>query len=140
MKLTKEFLEKNEACKEGIDFVINNNIIDKTINLEKTKGDYNSFIDWLKLLPKRVFDQNNNMIKQVNPSGATTLREYDNNNNKIKEVYPNGDTGSYEYDKNNNKIKEVYPDGSTSFFTFTHSDNKFIITENNESICTVVFE
>ena len=119
MKLTKEFLKKHQACKEGIDFAVNNNLLNKTINLKETTGDYRHFIDWLKNLPKREYDKNNNLIKHVTAYGDTFL---------------------YEYDQNNNKIKEVTPSGRTYTYSFTHSDNKFIITENNETICTVVFE
>ena len=84
--LSLEFLEQNNACKEGIMFVKNNNLLNFPFELlDQVKGDHNGYIKWLKECIDGVYeyDENNNLIHYKNSKGYEEWNEYDKNSNLI---------------------------------------------------------
>ncbi len=100
MIITKDFLEKNNVCREGILWFKRN--FKTPIDFDKVEiiGDYKSYISWLEeeLKVKREYDKNGNKIKEIWPSGVIYEYEYDESGNIIKEIWPSGDIYKWEYD------------------------------------------
>jgi YD repeat-containing protein len=55
------------------------------------------------------YDDKNNRIKIISPSGNITRFKYDNRNNLIKKIYPNGNICQCEYKHNiHGNLTELY--------------------------------
>lgn len=67
IKLTEEMLKSRSACQDGVDFVKINNMLGKT--LVSAEGDFNSYVNWLTLLPDIVLDDNGNKLSETFPDG-----------------------------------------------------------------------
>ena len=105
--LSLEFLEQNNACEEGIEFIKNNNLLNFPFELlDQVKGDHNGYITWLKecIGSGYEYDQNNNLIYYKNSKGHEEWKSYDENNNLIHYKNSKGYEEWNEYDKNSNLI------------------------------------
>ena len=68
-------------------------------------------------------DRGNKIKSIISCNGDTYQLEYDDNDNVIKEIDANGDVIRYEYDENNNKIKEIYPNGKVGKWEYDEKGN-----------------
>ena len=78
MKLTIEFLNTNNACKDGISFAVNNKLLGFPLDkLNDVKGDHADFVSWLrkKLIEVKEYDANNNLIHYRNSDGYESWNE-----------------------------------------------------------------
>ena len=96
-RLTLTFLNRYNACKEGITFVKNNNLLNFPFELlDQVKGDHDEYITWLKECIDGVYHYKDS-------EGNESWKEYDENNNLIHYKDSNGNEYSNEI--------EYYPDG-----------------------------
>ena len=105
--ITVKMLKKLNACQEGIKFFQNNKLEGFPISkLNEIKGDYKSYINWLKtkLSETRIYDKNDNLIHSKASNGLETYYKYDSNNNIIHYKNSNGIEYWQKYDSNNNLI------------------------------------
>ncbi len=71
MFYTREILEANDACREGLVFWFLNKLDLIDIDLSKVEGDYKSYINWLKTSINRCeYDSEGNIIKKTRPKGG----------------------------------------------------------------------
>ena len=83
--INKEFLERNNACKDGKEWWLRNGLENFPLNrLNEIEGDYKDYIHWLKTLPLCEYDSRDNLIKETDPDGSIWTYEYDSQNNLIK--------------------------------------------------------
>jgi YD repeat-containing protein len=121
MILTREFLHKVGACKQGIDFCERNKLFGFDLDkFHEIKGDYNSFVEWLddnvisKIL---VFNEYGNIIEEKYKKTDEWLGEwhikkfYDNQQNLIRIERINGIWNEFTYDSNGNIIAELWKTG-----------------------------
>ena len=117
--LTVKLLKDLKACKSGIDFVKRNGLEGLSLDLlDKTRGDHEGFVSWLK-------------------EALSTEREYDTQGNKIKETDPNGDVWTYEYDTQGNTIKQTAPYGDVWTYEYINTDEKLVIKVDGSIKCTI---
>ncbi len=141
MIYTKKWLEERGLSGDVVDWWLRNKLDQEYINLDKIKGDYRSYIDWLRDARRVIveYDDNNNMTKRTHPDGGVYLYEYDSNNNMTKKVYPSGNTYLYEYDDNGNMVRIVYPDGDTYLYKYVKTHTTFKMYEYDECILAIPF-
>ena len=77
----------------------------------------------------RIFDNQGNVIQEVDQLGGITLRTYNANNNLLSETDPEGNTTSYTYDNRGNKLTETDGEGNTK--TYTYNAKNDILTETD---------
>jgi RHS repeat-associated protein len=77
----------------------------------------------------RIFDNQGNVIQEVDQLGGITLRTYNANNNLLSETDPEGNTTSYTYDNRGNKLTETDGEGKTK--TYTYNAKNDILTETD---------
>jgi YD repeat-containing protein len=137
--LTLEYLKQHKACSEGIVFFKRNGLEGFPLDqLQNVKGDFNSYVEWLKERPVHEYDSKGNMTKEVYPDGRTYCYEYDSKGNKTKLVHPNGRTYCWEYDSKGNKTKSVYPDGDTYCWEYTFNNDQLVEVKENRTTVLVV--
>ena len=64
------------------------------------------------------YDDDDNLLREVDELGGEKLYEYDANHNVIKVTDENKNSTSYSYDKNNRVIKITDADGGETTFTY----------------------
>ena len=87
--LSLEFLNQYNACKEGIEFIKRNNLLNFPFELlNEIKGDHNEYIKWLKecIGSGYEYDENNNLIYYKNSKGYECWNKYNSNNNLIQKT------------------------------------------------------
>ena len=134
MYLNRELLEKNGACRGAISFCERNKLFGFPLSrLDEVEGDYNSFVRWLKT---RTFDQNGNIIRQVDPDGSERTYEYDQNGNKTRQVDSDGNRWSWEYDQKGNLIRQVNFDSREWHWEYDQKENKIReVSPNGSELC-----
>ena len=113
-KITEEWLIKQDACEEGMEWWIRNGLLNFPSNrLKDIKGDFTYYISWLK---RKVYnckyDENGNLIHHKDSYGYSIDYKYDENNNLIHTKDSHGLSQDYKYDENGNK---VYNENSNGF-------------------------
>ena len=139
MKMTLEYLKKHDACQAGIDFAINNKLINFPLEkLDKVKGDFNEFISWLKNEQTIIkeYDKNNNLIYYKNSNGREKngrekWKEYDENNNLIHCKYSDGSEYWQEYDESNNLIHYKDSNGVEEWKEYDENNNLIHFKNSN---------
>lgn len=155
--LTLEYLKSRNACEDGIDFVVKQNLIGFPFEkLNCVEGDFNDLVSWLKekisdksecddrgnIIKNKTrygtycyeYDKNNNMIKKTSKSGYSLAWEYDDRGNKIKHTNLNtGFAYLFEYDDRDNCIKHTaLPSGATTYFEYDDQNNKIKSKSDDE--------
>jgi hypothetical protein len=143
MILTKEFLQKHDACEEGIKFCERNKIFGFDLkNINEILGNHH-YIDWLKEILRDCIkhDSNGNVLQQLLPSQKSMIfYEYDDRNNVTRKTTKRIDAKfvdqivesiEYEYDENNNLIFKHFP-VTDYWIRYLYRNNKIIseITSN----------
>ena len=115
MRITKKILKKLNACQDGIDFMVRNNLEgydwDK---IDAIEGDYKSFISWLR--------------------GFKNLKFVDD-----KLTYKNsyGRSKEFTYDEKGNKLTYKNSSGFSEEYTYERKNGYFIVTENDKEILKI---
>ncbi len=112
--LNSNYLKSLGICKEGIDFVIRNDLEDFPINrLKDIEGDYGFFKLRLSMTLKNKieYDSEDRVIKRIDRAGGVTNYQYDSKGNLIKRIDGDGHVIQYEYDEQGNLLKEISEDG-----------------------------
>ena len=149
--LSLEFLEQNNACKEGIMFVKNNNLLNFPFELlNEIKGDHNGYIKWLKecidggyeydvdyykdsngIESWYEYDENNNLIHYKDSTGYEYWESYDKNSNLIHHKDSTGYEEWYEYDENNNLIYYKDSEGIEYWNRYDENNNLIHYKDSN---------
>lgn len=124
--LTEKWLKTHNACQDGIDFAIRNNLIGFPFHLlEQIKGDINNFISWIKVHRHDIILLDSNLnasYKKAHRSSKECWYTYDDNENLIHEKNSNGFNRKYSYDNNNNVIHIIHehmiPENKNNDYTF----------------------
>ena len=106
-RLTLTFLNRYNACKEGITFVKNNNLLNFPFELlDQVKGDHNGYIKWLRsrIVTEYQYDERNNLVYYKTSNGIESWKEYDERNNLIHYKDSKGIEEWKSYDVNNNVV------------------------------------
>jgi len=83
-----------------------------------------------KIETSKVYDNNNNVIKEIDGNGNITTYTYDGLNNVIKMKNPLNQETLYEYDNNNNLVKETNYLGDSKTYIYDSFDR--LIEKKNE--------
>jgi YD repeat-containing protein len=134
MILTKEYLQKYEACQEAIDFFERNYPEGLDLDRWTIHGDFKNWVSWLNncLRTTLQYDDHGNVIKKIYPNGDIYQWEYDDRENVIKKIDLDGNVSQYEYDDRGNKIKEIYPNGDVYQWEYDRGNRINIIISNKK--------
>ncbi|MCI9234130.1 MAG: RHS repeat protein, partial [Bacilli bacterium] len=83
-----------------------------------------------KIETSKVYDNNNNVIKEIDGNGNITVHTYDSLNHLIKTKNPLNQETTYEYDNNNNLVKETNYLGDSKVYVYDSFDR--VIEKKNE--------
>ena len=121
MKLTKELLKKNGACKDAIAWCERNKLFGFPLDrLDEITGDFDCYVSWLKA---RTFNEQGLVIREILPSGHEWKYEYDSNGNMIREILSDGGEWKYEYDSRGNRIRGIHSSGQEWKYEYEYYDN-----------------
>jgi len=126
-KITEEFLKKQDACMEGIEFFKRNKLYLFNFDyVKEIEGDYNNYFNWIKdKLYKYKYDKNNNMIEHKGSNKYIKTWRYDKRGNMIEQKDSNGYIDSWKYDKNNNIVE--YKDCNGYTYNYKYDRNNTLI-------------
>jgi YD repeat-containing protein len=128
--LSLEFLNQYNACKEGIMFVKNNNLLNFPFDLlNEIKGDHNGYIKWLKACIGGGYEYDKNHYKTSN--GYEEWKEYDQNNNLIHYKISNGYEEWKSYDERNNIVYYKNSNGIEYWINYDQNNNVVHIKNSN---------
>ncbi|MCI8545540.1 MAG: RHS repeat protein, partial [Bacilli bacterium] len=83
-----------------------------------------------KIETSKEYDNNNNVIKEIDGNGNITIHTYDSLNNLIKTKNPLNQETTYEYDSHNNLVKETNYLGDSKVYIYDSFDR--VIEKKNE--------
>ena len=112
MLITKKVLQNLNVYNDVLNWWVNNGLTSfDSGNLKYIKGDYRSYIDWLKDKfynnPVRTYDQYGNELTCIDSNNSITTRTYDRYGNVLILKHRNNDTITYTYDKYGNTLSLV---------------------------------
>ena len=117
-KVTKEVLDKLNACKEGIKFFVKNDLEGFPVDrLQDIEGDYKNYVSWL-------LDKFDNCT-------------YDSKGNMLSYKNSNGFSQEYTYDDKGNLLSHKDSSGHSREYTYTKDDKFLTITTDNKQTCKI---
>ena len=124
--LSLEFLNQYNACKKGIEFIKNNNLLDFPFELlDQVKGDHNGYIKWLRsrIIIECQYDERNNLVYYKTSNGIESWKEYDERNNLIHYKNSKGNEYWNRYDKRNNLVYYKNSNGIEYWKSYDQNNN-----------------
>ena len=138
--ITKNILEKLDACRNGINWWIRNGLDGFPVDrLGDIVGEHNGYIKWLNeklYLKKYEFDQQGNIVRMEDSYGSWEEFQYDERGNMTRMEDSNGGWITFECDGHGNKTRVEDFDGFWMTFQYDeHGNVKSYIDENYGEEC-----
>jgi hypothetical protein len=137
--ITEELLTRLNACKNGKDWWIRNNLEGfPTSRLREIKGDYKKYISWLKdKIYNSTFDKQGNQLTHKDSNGYWWKVTYDSNDRQLAYKDSNDYWWKATYDSNGNKLTHKNSKNKDWIMSFVEKDSFFVVIKNDKEILRI---
>lgn len=142
MKLTEELLIRLDACEDGIQFAIRNDLIGIDIDYLKNLeiGDYNEYFHWLRVI--NIIENTDTSLQYRSSCSNMFKMEYDSSGRVISSIHSNKyyqESITYEYDDKGNLTRESSVNDtddvvSESNYKYDANNNLLEVSDENGDI------